>query len=59
MSVGEQVVPADVVAMLGEGSTEAGSRKIDNMVDEVRMQKTGTKRQAGPLDMNRVEGMVA
>ena len=59
LSVGEQVVPADVVAMLGDGSTEAGSRKLDNMVDEVRMQKTGTKQQAGPLDMNRVEGMVA
>lgn len=59
LSVGEQVVPADVVAMLGDGSTEAGSRKIDNMVDEVRMQKTGTKKQAGPLDMNRVEGMMA
>ena len=59
LSVGEQVVPADVVAMLGDGSTEAGSRKLDNMVDEVRMQKTGTRQQAGPLDMNRVEGMVA
>ena len=59
LSVGEQVVPADVVAMLGEGSTEAGSKKIDGMVDEVRMQKTGTKRQAGPLDMDRVSAMVA
>ena len=59
LSVGEQVIPADVVSMLGEGSTEAGSKKIDNMVNEVRMQKTGTGEQAGPLNMGRVSARVA
>ena len=59
LSVGEQVIPADALAMLGDGSTEAGSRKIDNMVDEIRMQKTGTTKQAGPLDMSRVESTLA
>ena len=59
LSVGEQVVPADVVAMLGDGSTEAGSKRLDGMVDEVRMQKTGTKQQAGPLDTNKMTALMA
>lgn len=43
---GEFVVPSDVVSHLGNGSTEAGSRKLYEMMDKVRRARTGSKRQA-------------
>lgn len=43
---GEFVVPADVVSHLGNGSTEAGSRKLYKMMDNVRRARTGKTRQA-------------
>lgn len=43
---GEFVVPADVVSHLGNGSTEAGSRKLYAMMDKVRQARTGRKKQA-------------
>lgn len=46
---GEFVVPADVVSMLGDGSSDHGVRKLHEMMDRVRLQKTGTKKQAKPL----------
>lgn len=51
LSVGEYVIPADVVSMMGDGSTEAGGKKLDELLARVRMQKTGTKKQAKPLRM--------
>lgn len=51
LSVGEYVIPADVVSMMGDGSTEAGGKKLDQLLTMVRMQKTGTKKQAKPLRM--------
>lgn len=51
LSVGEYVIPADVVSMMGDGSTEAGGKKLDELLTRVRMQKTGTKKQAKPLRM--------
>jgi len=35
-----------VVSHLGNGSTEAGSRKLYEMMDKVRMARTGRKKQA-------------
>lgn len=43
---GEFVVPADVVSGLGNGSTDAGARKLYAMMDKVRQARTGTKKQA-------------
>lgn len=43
---GEFVVPADVVSHLGNGSTDAGARKLYKMMDKVRMARTGKKKQA-------------
>lgn len=43
---GEFVVPADVVSHLGNGSTEAGSKRLYAMMDKVRQARTGRKRQA-------------
>jgi hypothetical protein len=43
---GEFVVPADVVSMLGDGSSDHGVRKLHEMMDRVRLNKTGSKKQA-------------
>jgi hypothetical protein len=43
---GEFVVPADVVSHLGNGSTEAGAKKLHQMMDKVRVDRTGKKKQA-------------
>ena len=43
---GEFVVPADVVSHLGNGSTDAGAKKLHGMMDNVRMDRTGKKKQA-------------
>jgi len=43
---GEFVVPADVVSHLGNGSTAAGAKKLHAMMDKVRMDRTGKKKQA-------------
>jgi hypothetical protein len=41
VSPGEFIVPADVVSGLGDGSSDAGADKLDTMMDQVRMAKTG------------------
>jgi hypothetical protein len=50
LSVGEYVIPADVVSALGNGSTEAGARVLDNACRTIRQQRTGTPAQ--PQDIN-------
>ena len=42
---GEFVVPADVVSHLGNGSTDAGAKKLYAMMDKVRTARVGTKKQ--------------
>jgi hypothetical protein len=42
----EYVVPADVVSHLGNGSSEAGAKALDAMLDRVRESRTGKKEQA-------------
>jgi hypothetical protein len=42
LSDGEYVVPADVVSGLGNGSSEAGARTLDDMAAKVRQSRTGT-----------------
>jgi hypothetical protein len=50
---GEFVVPADVVSHLGNGSTDAGARKLYKMMDKVRMARTGKKKQAPAVKTDR------
>ena len=54
VSPGEFIVPADVVSGLGEGSSDAGAKKLDEMMDRVRMERNGTTRQAPPIDERKV-----
>ena len=49
VSQDEFIVPADVVSMLGDGSSDAGSEQLYGMMDRVRKAKTGTTRQAPKL----------
>ena len=49
VSQDEFIVPADVVSMLGDGSSDAGSKQLYDMMDRVRQEKTGTTEQAPKL----------
>ena len=50
---GEFVVPADVVSHLGNGSTDAGAKKLYSMMDKVRTARTGKKKQAPAVKADR------
>ena len=50
---GEFVVPADVVSHLGNGSTDAGARKLYSMMDKIRKARTGKKKQAPAVNTGR------
>ena len=50
---GEFVIPADVVSHLGNGSTDAGARKLYGMMDKIRQARTGRTRQAPEVSANR------
>lgn len=45
LSHGEFVVPADVVSHLGNGNSDAGAKKLYQMMDKIRMARTGNKKQ--------------
>lgn len=51
---GEFVVPADVVSHLGNGSSKAGAKRLYSMMDKVRSARTGTKKQAPAVNINRL-----
>ena len=51
---GEFVVPADVVAHIGNGSTNAGADKLYGMMDRVRKARTNSKRQAPEVNTRRM-----
>jgi hypothetical protein len=50
---GEFVVPADVVSHLGNGSTEAGAKKLHEMMNHVRKARTGNPKQGKQINPNK------
>jgi hypothetical protein len=46
---GEFILPSDVVSAIGDGSTDAGARRLHEMMDGIRKQKTGSTKQPGRL----------
>lgn len=50
---GEFVVPADVVSHLGNGSTDAGAKRLYAMMDKVRQARTGNKKQGRQINPER------
>jgi hypothetical protein len=55
LSRDEYVLPADVVAMIGNGSSNAGSDKLDDFVEDVREMSFGTRKQQ--KQMNAEKGL--
>ena len=50
---GEFVIPADVVSHLGNGSTEAGAKKLHQMMTQVRKARTGNPKQGKQINPNK------
>ena len=50
VATNEYVVPADVVSHLGNGSSDAGAKKLDQMSAKVRKARTGKKTQAPQIN---------
>ena len=50
---GEFVIPADVVSHLGNGSTDAGAKKLYSMMAKIRKARTGKKKQAPAVKADR------
>ena len=50
LSHGEFVIPADVVSHLGNGNSDAGAQKLYQMMDKIRMARTGTKKQGKQIN---------
>lgn len=50
---GEFVIPADVVSHLGNGSSNAGAKKLYQMMARVRQARTGRKKQAPAVNVDR------
>jgi hypothetical protein len=53
LSDGEFVIPADVVAHLGNGSSKAGAQKLYDMMARVRKARTGKTEQAPEINPNK------
>jgi hypothetical protein len=56
LSHGEFVIPADVVSHMGNGNSEAGAKKLYQMMDKIRMARTGTKEQGKKINPDEFMG---
>jgi hypothetical protein len=54
VSPGEFIVPADVVAALGDGNTEKGGKELEKMMERTRLQKYGSNKQPPPVNLDTV-----
>ena len=54
VSPGEFIVPADVVSGIGDGSSDAGAKKLDTMMERVRVERNGTTKQAPRINERKV-----
>lgn len=50
---GEFVIPADVVSHLGNGSTEAGAKRLHEMMTKVRSARTGNSKQGKQINASK------
>jgi len=50
LAQGEFVIPADVVSHLGNGSTDAGAKRLYAMMDKIRHARTGNKKQGRQIN---------
>lgn len=54
LSHGEFVISADVVSALGEGNSEAGAKRLYDMMDRIRQAAHGRKKQINPVNPKKV-----
>ena len=54
VSDGEYIVPGDVTSHLGSGNSEKGGEVMDQFVEDVRVQRTGSPQQPPPIDLRDV-----
>lgn len=53
LSDGEFVIPADVVSHLGNGNSNAGAKRLYEMMDDIREARTGNKNQGIQINPNK------
>jgi len=54
LASGEYVVSADVVSGLGNGDSTAGAKRLNEMMERVRLERTGTKKQGKQINPRKV-----
>ena len=54
VSQDEFIVPADVVSMIGNGSSDAGAKELYSMMDRVRQESIGKKEQINQINPDKV-----
>ena len=59
LSHGEFVLPADVVAMLGNGNSDAGADALQDFMKSVRTKATGNPKQQKNIDADKVLAMLS
>lgn len=59
LSHGEYVLPADLVAILGNGNSDAGATALDDFMATVRKKATGTSEQQKNIDADQVLMMLS
>lgn len=59
LSHGEYVLPADLVAILGNGNSDAGAKALDDFMSVVRKKATGTPKQQKNIDADQVLAMLS
>jgi hypothetical protein len=59
LSPGEYVVPADVVAMLGNGNGDSGAKELDAFAKGIRQKAFGTKKQQKQINAPKELGQLA
>jgi len=60
LSKDEYIIPADVVSHAGNGSSEAGGQKFDQLVSKVRQNRTGMPVQPEAIELEEVaQGVIS
>lgn len=59
LSPGEYVIPADVVAMLGNGNGDSGAKELDAFAKSIRQKAFGTKKQQKQINAPKELGQLA
>ena len=59
LSPGEYVLPADVVAMLGNGNGDSGAKELDAFAKNIRQKAFGTEKQQKQINAPKELGQLA